>query len=95
MASKESSLLDKYGIGVSITCAVHCTILPVLISFAPLVGFKMFTGKVVEFSLICLSIIIACCSLLKSYQNHRNLLPIMIAVIGLGCIIIGYQLPSV
>lgn len=38
----QSLLWDRIGIGVSGICAIHCLILPVLISLAPLWGFTSF-----------------------------------------------------
>lgn len=38
----ESLLWDRIGIGISSICAIHCLILPVLISLLPLWGFTSF-----------------------------------------------------
>src|SRR5690625_5907200 len=38
----ESLLWDRIGIGISGICAIHCLILPVLISLMPLWGFTSF-----------------------------------------------------
>lgn len=75
--------LDFIGFGTSMLCAVHCTILPFLLSIAPLAGLQFLNNHWIEYSIILLSFIIASFALVHGYrQHHHRSTPLMIVLLG-------------
>lgn len=82
--------LDHLGIGVAILCAVHCALLPVIISMLPMVGLRFLAHPVLELLIIFISLMIALASLGKSLRAHRRWLPIVMVIIGFTLILTGH-----
>ncbi len=79
--------MDFVGFCSSVLCAIHCTLIPVLISLAPLAGLQFLTNPIVEYSLILISIFIASFALFRGFARyHRNPLPLV--VVGYGFLLI-------
>jgi len=84
--------LDKMGIGVSILCAVHCAILPLIITMLPLLGLEVFANPLLESAIITISLIIGITSLSSAFVQHRNRLPLALMVTGFVSIFTGRYL---
>lgn len=83
--------LDKIGITASTACAVHCAVLPFLLTLLPLWGLEFLATPVLEISMILLSLILGIWSLGKSYrQIHRNPYPVITLTCGFMFILIGH-----
>lgn len=83
---------DFAGFIASMLCAIHCSILPVLLSFGFLSGWQWMRGEAVEWVLISFSLVIACWSLLKGYRHHHKNSALILVVIGFGLFAIGLQM---
>lgn len=81
---------DILGITASLTCAVHCSILPLGIAYGMLGSSFMIGHGFVESIFIVLSIGLASYALYGSYRsNHGNPLPLSLFFLGLALILVG------
>jgi MerC mercury resistance protein len=75
---------DALGITTSIACAIHCAILPLLMSSLPLFGINIIDNETFEFAMIFIAFAIGIYSLYHGYKkHHHNWLPIIIFLIGM------------
>lgn len=84
------SYLDVMGFSASFLCAIHCMLMPLVLSFG-LVGSSWLESPLVEWTFIVSTLILASWSLLGSLPNHNNKRPLVIAAIGF-VIILGVHL---
>lgn len=87
---KKHHQLDHLGIGMSLLCAVHCSVLPIILTLTPLVGLKFLTNNYVEIAIIVSSLMLACFSLAKSYRVHSNKWPLIRVCVGFSSIALGH-----
>jgi hypothetical protein len=81
---------DHLGILTSILCAVHCTVLPLLISSLPLLGIDILESPAVEWALIGLAFAFGFLSLNHGYRrHHRRILPALLFCAGFLFLIIN------
>jgi hypothetical protein len=91
--SKVAPKLDNIGMTASALCAVHCAVVPVLITALPLMGLGFLADPWVEWWMIILALVIGISSLSLSYLNtHRRILPLIMLAAGFGVIITGHLL---
>lgn len=103
VASEESdaevrqSWFDKLGIGVSLTCAVHCVI-TALVSLLPTLGFSAATGQAMEWlelPLLVGALGIGLFALVRPYlHEHKNVLPVVLFSIGMTAIVASRFVPG-
>lgn len=90
MKNNNSIKADVLGIMASLTCAVHCSVLPLAIAYGFLGSSFMMGHGFVEMIFIFLSVSVAVYALWGSYaKNHRNPLPLVSFTIGIICIVIA------
>ncbi|MBX7195855.1 MAG: MerC domain-containing protein [Sandaracinaceae bacterium] len=85
-------LADRMGIGVSLTCAVHCaatgalSLAPSLVSVGHGEGSSLGTAlELMETPLLALALLIGLYSLVPAYRHeHRNPQPLALFLLGLG-----------
>lgn len=83
--------LDKLGITASTACAIHCALLPFLLTLLPLWGLEFLGNPAVEISMIVISLCLGIWSLSKSYRNlHHKILPVIILTSGFSLIAFGH-----
>jgi hypothetical protein len=73
---------DFWGILASGACAVHCLIIPILLTGGAFAGLSWFHSAWVEWSFIAAALFFAGWSLLRSYPRHRNIRPLAVAGAG-------------
>lgn len=74
---------DGLGIATSLACAIHCAVLPLMLSSLPLFGINIIHNKVFEWSMIVLAFVVGAYSLYHGHiRHHRSFLPITLFVIG-------------
>lgn len=74
---------DGLGIATSIVCAIHCALLPLLLSSLPLFGINIIHNSFFEWLMIAIAISVGVYSLSHGYRtHHRQILPIVIFCIG-------------
>ncbi|HEY9260159.1 MerC domain-containing protein [Chitinophaga sp.] len=83
--------LDTIGIGASLACAVHCAVLPLLITLLPLLGSHILENEKLEYGLLSFSFLIGCLSLGRGYfRHHRRIVPLMIFTAGFALLLGGH-----
>jgi len=83
------TLIDRIGIALSTTCAIHCLLMPILIMITSVGALSWLANEHVESVLLLLAIILAVNSLISGCLVHRQFsillfLPLAIAFIGTG-----------
>ena len=74
---------DIMGIATSVACAIHCALLPVLVSTLPVFGINIIHNSFFEWGMIGLAFIVGSYSLFHGYaKHHRSFTPINIFLIG-------------
>lgn len=86
---------DFIGMSASLLCAIHCALLPFLLSMASLSGFHFLGNPAIEISVVFVSLLLACFAIVHGYQKHHgNWLPIITAAIGFLFIGLAHLLES-
>ncbi|WP_036602995.1 MerC domain-containing protein [Olivibacter sitiensis] len=88
--------LDHLGFTASALCAVHCAVMPFVITFLPLIGLDFLSKPWFELGVSLLSVAIGVSALVPAYLKvHRNRWPMFLLTIGLGLIMcvhfLGYH----
>jgi hypothetical protein len=74
---------DALGIATSIACAIHCALLPLLLTSLPLFGINIINNTVFEIGMIALAFCIGGYSLYHGYRKHHHrLTPLFIFSVG-------------
>jgi hypothetical protein len=74
---------DFMGIVTSIACAVHCAILPLVITSLPIFGINIINNSLFEWMMICIAFIVGCYALLHGYlRHHKSFLPLIFFTCG-------------
>jgi hypothetical protein len=89
--------LDKAGAMASFLCAIHCAIMPLLITALPLMGLGFLTSEPVEWGLLACSGVLGTLSLCVGFREHRRrrvfgLLGIALALLVAGRIFHDHDL---
>lgn len=75
---------DALGITTSIACAIHCAVLPLVMTSLPLFGINIIENDWFEYSMIFLAFIIGAYSLYHGYKkHHHSFLPFIIFTVGI------------
>ncbi|MFT3682062.1 MAG: MerC domain-containing protein [Ferruginibacter sp.] len=74
---------DLVGIGTSLLCAVHCALLPLLMTSLPLFGVNIIHNMAFEWTMIAIAFVVGNYALVHGYiKHHRSPVPIMIFAAG-------------
>ncbi len=74
---------DAMGIATSVACAIHCALLPILISTLPVFGINILHNSFFEWGMIALAFLVGSYSLFHGYiKHHRSFMPILIFSTG-------------
>jgi hypothetical protein len=75
---------DALGITASVACAIHCAILPVLLTSLPVFGFDIVQNIFFEYSMILLAFAVGIYALSHGFRKHHHrTLPLYIFSIGI------------
>ncbi len=70
---------DALGIATSIACAIHCALLPIIVSSLPIFGINIIHNLFFEWGMIALAFVVGSYSLFHGYiKHHRTSTPVMI-----------------
>lgn len=64
--------LDRAGAWASFVCAIHCAIVPFVVTVLPLVGLGFLVSRPVEWGLLGLSALLGTLSLCLGFREHRS-----------------------
>jgi hypothetical protein len=79
--TNHSLKLDKAGMTASVLCAIHCAIVPILITSLPLMGLGFLANPMLEWSMISLALLIGVHAIGLSYfRTHHKRLPMLLLI---------------
>lgn len=74
---------DAMGIATSVACAIHCALLPVLLSSLPLFGINIIHNRLFEWGMIALAFLVGSYSLFHGFiKHHRSFIPVLLFSAG-------------
>lgn len=74
---------DVLGIATSLACAIHCALLPLLLTSLPLFGINIIHNIVFEWGMIALAFVVGSYSLYHGFiKHHHALQPMLIFTVG-------------
>lgn len=80
---------DALGIAASVACAIHCAILPIMLTSLPVLGINIINNIWFEIGMIVLAAAIGFYSLRHGYtKHHHKKLPIVLFSIGIILLIV-------
>ena len=75
--------LDVMGMVTSVACAIHCAILPLVITSLPVFGINIINNSFFEWIMIGIAFAVGCAALTHGYgRHHKNLKPLLIFASG-------------
>ncbi|HEV8283852.1 MAG TPA: MerC domain-containing protein [Chitinophagaceae bacterium] len=75
--------LDALGIATSFACAIHCAVLPLVLTSLPLFGINIINNNFFEAGMIILAFAIGSFALYHGYKRHHHrILPLIIFSVG-------------
>ena len=82
---------DAVGITTSVACAIHCAVLPLLLSSLPVLGIDIIDNPVFEYFMILLAFAVGTATLYHGYKKHHHrLLPMGLFTTGM-LLLLGKQ----
>lgn len=76
---------DALGIAASVACAIHCAILPLILSSLPLFGINIINNTSFEFLMIGIAFAIGVYSLWHGYRKHHHkFYPVLLFAAGIS-----------
>lgn len=80
---------DAMGIGASLACAIHCAVLPLLLTSLPLFGVNIINNEFFEWFMIGLAFIIGTWALIHGYKtHHQSFWPITLFYCGFAFLVL-------
>src|SRR6185295_62414 len=74
---------DAWGIATSLVCAIHCAVLPLLLTSLPLFGINIIHNNFFEAGMIAVAFLIGSLALFHGYKRHHHRpLPLLIFSTG-------------
>jgi hypothetical protein len=74
---------DGLGIATSIACAIHCLVLPLMLTSLPLFGVNIIHNGFFEWGMILLAFGVGVYALIHGYKtHHKNIFPVILFCIG-------------
>ncbi|MBL6731116.1 MAG: MerC domain-containing protein [Bacteroidia bacterium] len=67
-----SSALDTIGLSASGLCAIHCALVPLILTFTPLLSLGFFDSPLFEWIMIGSSVTLALTSFINGYYKHHH-----------------------
>jgi len=91
--AKRTPKLDSIGMTASMLCAVHCAVVPLLITTLPLFGLGFLANPLIEWGMIILALFIGIYAIGFSYVRvHHRRLPVILLISGFFIIMTGHLL---
>ncbi len=82
-------IIDKIGMITSFTCAIHCMLLPILVTILPYLGMAFFVNETFEIIMLLISFILAILSLCLGFKIHRNKRMFFLFSFGISFLLLG------
>ncbi len=86
---------DAFGIDASVACAIHCAVLPLILSSLPLFGINIIENQGFEFLMIALAFVVGIYSLYHGRKrHHHSYYPMVLFAAGISLLFIKSMLHS-
>ena len=86
---------DAFGIAASVACAIHCAVLPLILSSLPLFGINIIENRGFEFLMIALAFVVGVYSLYHGRKkHHHSYYPMVLFAAGISLLFIKSLLHS-
>ncbi len=86
---------DAFGIAASVACAIHCAVLPLILSSLPLFGVNIIENQGFEFIMIALAFVVSVYSLYHGRKkHHHSYYPMLLFAAGISLLFIKSMLHS-
>lgn len=86
---------DAAGIITSVACAIHCALLPVMLTSLPVFGVDIINNMYFEWGMILLAFIIGIYALGHGYvKHHRSIVPLAIFIAGFSLLVLKQFMPK-
>ncbi|MCC6290184.1 MAG: MerC domain-containing protein [Chitinophagaceae bacterium] len=80
---------DALGITASLACAIHCAVLPLILSSLPIFGIDIIHNYFFEFGMIGLAFVVGLYALYHGYKKHHHkFLPALIFTAGISFLLL-------
>ncbi len=74
---------DGLGIATSLACAIHCIVLPLVLTSLPLFGVNIIHNIFFEWAMIALAFVVGVYALVHGFKtHHKNSIPVFLFVAG-------------
>ncbi len=74
---------DFMGMATSVVCAIHCAILPLVITSLPVFGINIINNSPFEWMMIVIAFMVGCYALMHGYLNHhKSFIPLLFFACG-------------
>ncbi len=81
--------LDRAGATASFLCAIHCALMPLVVTILPLLGLGFLSSEPVEWALLACSATLGSLSLCLGFRKHRKRRTFMVLAIALAIMVAG------
>ena len=81
--------LDRAGAMASFLCAIHCAVMPFVVTMLPLVGLSFLASEPVEWVLLLSSAILGTLSLCAGFREHGSRRVFAVLAIALALLVAG------
>ena len=86
---------DAFGIAASVACAIHCAVLPLILSSLPLFGINIIENQGFELLMIALAFVVGVYSLYHGRKkHHHSFYPMVLFAAGISLLFIKSMLHS-
>jgi uncharacterized membrane protein YoaK (UPF0700 family) len=86
---------DAFGIAASVACAIHCAVLPLILSSLPLFGINIIENQGFELLMIALAFVVGVYSLYHGRKkHHHSYYPMVLFAAGISLLFIKSILHS-
>ena len=80
---------DTLGIAASIACAIHCAVLPLLLSTLPVLGVDIINNTLFEYLMILLALVVGVRALRHGYGRHHGVpYPMLLFSAGMALLLL-------
>lgn len=86
---KSVDRLDRAGATASFLCAIHCALMPFVITMLPLLGLSFLASEPVEWSLLLASATLGTLSLCAGFREHGSRRAFGVLGIALALLVMG------
>lgn len=80
---------DALGITASLACAIHCAVLPLVLSSLPIFGINIINNYFFEYGMIALAFVVGLYALYHGYKKHHHkFLPTLLFTAGISFLLL-------